>query len=268
MKKIITDLTKLLEPAKPIKLIKEDGNLNKEETDAIIKDMKEVMGSSDKILVLAAPQIGINARIVCIKFSDGIKAFLNPVITKKLNYAIKPETCASMPGKEILISRPEEVTVVYHTEELKYEENKLLGIAASLMDQAYQFLDGVTPEALGLVSDIKEDGPLAELTEDEFKQVIEIYKQFVKSKISTIEKNIDENPELAKEYRTLKFSESVINGHAAIVGADPKDTSIYKKVQAGVALANKYNQDQTKAINRAQVMRVANKSRKSKSKRK
>ena len=268
MREIITDLTKLLEPAKPIKLIKEDGSLNKEEIDAIVKDMKEVMNASEKVLVLAAPQIGINARVVCIKFSDGIKVFLNPIITKKLKYVIKPETCASMPGKEILISRPEEITVIYHTDELKYEENKLLGVAASLMDQAYQFLDGVTPEALGLVSDIEYDGPLSELTEEEFKQVVEIYKQFVKSKISTIEKNIGEDPELAKEYRTLKFSESVINGHAAIVGADPKDTANYKKAQAAAALANKNINNQKQAINRAQVMQAARKSRKYKGKRK
>jgi hypothetical protein len=29
-----------------------------------------------------------------------------------------------MPGKEILITRPEELTVVYYTEDFKYEENK------------------------------------------------------------------------------------------------------------------------------------------------
>lgn len=267
MKKIITDLNKLLSASKPIKLVKEDGNLNKEEIDSIVKDLCDVLNSSKDYLVLAAPQIGIDARIVCIKFSDGIKTFINPIITKKSSYVIKPETCSSMPGKEILITRPEELTIVYYTEALKYEENKLLGIAARLMDQAYQFLDGVTPAELGLVSDVKEDGPLSELTEDEFKQVIEIYKKFVKSKIATLEKNIIEDPELAKEYKQLRFSESVINGKAAIIGADPKDTAEYKKAQAKAALVNKNITDQKQAINRSQVIRVANKSRKHKGKR-
>lgn len=268
MKEIITDLEKLLFASKPIKLVKEDRSLNKDEIDSIVKEVSDTLSSSADILALAAPQIGIDARIICIKFSDGIKAFINPIITKKSNYAIKPETCPSMPGKEILITRPEEVTVVYYTDELKYEENKLLGIAARLIDQAYQFLDGVTPAELGLVSDVKEDGPLSELTEDEFKQVVELYKKFVKSKVATLEKNIVEDPELAKEYRQLKFSESVINGKAAIVGADPKELDGYKKVQASAALINKSIGDQNKAYNRAQIINAVNKSKKCKSKRK
>lgn len=268
MKEIITDLEKLLFASKPIKLVKEDKSLNKDEIDSIVKELSDVLNSSADILVLAAPQIGIDARIICIKFSDGIKTFINPIITKKSNYIIKPETCSSMPGKEILITRPEEVTVVYYTDGLKYEENKLLGIAARLIDQAYQFLDGVTPAELGLVSDIKEDGPLSELTEEEFKQVVELYKKFVKSKVATLEKNIIEDPELAKEYRHLKFSESVVNGKAAIVGADPKELDGYKKVQANTALINKNISDQNKAYNRAQIRNIANKSRKNKGKRK
>ena len=264
MKEIITDLTRLLEAVKPISLTTDDGNLNKEEINNIVNDLKEVMQSSESIFVLAAPQIGINARIICIKFSDGIKSLINPIVTKKSKYIIKPETCASMPGKEILISRPEEITVVYYNEDLKYEENKFLGAAASLLDQAYQFLDGVTPEALGLISDIEYDGPLSELTEDEFKQVVKIYKKFIKSKISTLEKNISEDPELAKEYRQLKFTESVINGKAAVIGADPKQLDGYKKVQASTALINKNISNQNKAYNRAQVAKVANKSRKHK----
>jgi ribosomal protein L36 len=117
---------------------------------------------------------------------------------------------------------------------------------------------------LGLVSDIEQDGSLSELTEDEFKQVIEVYKQFIKTKMAALEKTIETDEELLKEYRSLKFTESVINGKAAVVAADPKDLADYKKVQANTALLNKSVNDQTKAINRAQVIRVANKSRKHK----
>ena len=39
-----------------------------------------------------------------------------------------------MPGKEI-IARPEEITVVYYTDDFKYEENKLVGPAAAIFDQ-------------------------------------------------------------------------------------------------------------------------------------
>ena len=268
MKEIITDIEKLAEAAKPIKFINEDGSLDKETSGAIIKDLKEVLENTPNLFALSAPQIGIDARIIVIKFNDTIKAFINPVVTKKLKYSIHGETCASMPGKEILITRPEEISVVYYDENFKYEDNKLLGLAARLFDQQAQLLDGVLPSELGLVSDIEHDGPLSELTEEEFKMVVDIYKQFIKSKISTLEKNIEEDEELAKQYRTLKFTESVITGHAALTGADKVDTDTYNKAQATAALSIKNADQIQKNLQRAQVAKVANKSRKHKKGRK
>jgi len=58
------------------------------------------------------------------------------------------------PGKEFVIGRPEEITVVYYNEDFKYEDNKLMGYAAALFDQQYQLLEGVLPDELGLMSDI------------------------------------------------------------------------------------------------------------------
>ena len=122
-----------------------------------------------------------------------------------------------MPGKEILISRPDEITVVYYTDEFKYEENKLLGPAARLFDQNAQLLDGITPDMLGLVSDIAEDGSLADLTDEEFKEMTDIYKKYVSAKVKALEADIAENEELNKQYTQLKFTESVINGRASVV---------------------------------------------------
>ncbi len=253
MKEIITDVEKLREAAKPVKLVDDKGNVNKAAVDEIINSLKEVLETTPNLLALSAPQIGVDARIIGIKFNDSIRFFVNPVITKKLKYTVQGETFASMPGKEILVARPDEISVVYYTAELKYEDNKLLGAAARLFDQQAQLLDGAIPSDLGLVSDIEEDGSLAELTEEEFKQVIEIYKQFVKSKVATLEKNINEDAELAKQYRQFKFTESVITGHAALVGADKETSDAYKKAQAGAAISLKKNDDIQKQVNRAQL---------------
>ena len=267
MKEIIIDTTKLIEASKPVKFINEDGSLDKEAVTTIVNDLKEVLEANDNLFALSAPQIGIDARIICIKFNDAIKSFINPVITKKLKYSIQGETFASMPGKEILITRPEEITVVYYTEDLKYEDNKLLGPAARLFDQQAQLLDGVLPSELGLVSDIEYDGSLKDLTEEEFKEVIEIYKQFIKSKIATLEKSINEDEVLAKEYRTLKFTEDVITGHTLVIHGDGDDVKRYNKAQAVAAMSMKKADQVNKQINKAQTIKVANKSRKYKGKR-
>lgn len=250
MTQIITELQKLNQVATPLQFLTEQG-AEKEEGNAIIKSLKDAMEADSSILALTAPQIGIDARIFCIKFNDTIKTFINPIVTKKANYAIRPETFVSMPGKEILITRPEEITVVYYTDEFKYEENKLLGAAARLFDQQCQLLDGILPSELGLVSDVETDGSLAELSEEEITQITEIYKQYIKVKAEGLKAQITVDKELEKQYNALKFTEKVINGEAAIVSKGSEDTT--KKAQSVAAYSMKSMAQAEKQANRAQL---------------
>ena len=172
-------------------------------------------------------------------------------------------TIGEQEPKEILITRPEEITVVYYTDEFKYEENKLLGIAARVFDQSCQLLDGITPDVLGLVSDIEEDGTLWDLNDEEMKQVVEIYKQYIDAKTKALEAEIKTDPELKAKYKELQFTEKVITGHANIIGRN-----ISSKAQAAAAISIKRAEQQVNAANRAQLIRVANKSRRHRGKRK
>jgi peptide deformylase len=218
MKEIITDLEKL-EVAEPLEFISDIG-IEREEGDKIIADIKEIMEANPEMITLSAPQIGYNKRIFCIRFNNIIKTFIDPVITKKTGSTLVIETCSMMPGKEILIARPEEITVVYYTDDFKYEENKLVGPAAAIFDQQVQLLDCVFPSELGLVSDIEEDGSLNDLTEEEFEELKEIYIQFIKIKAKQAEEEASKNEELAKQYRQLKFTEDVVNGRTLILESD------------------------------------------------
>ena len=231
MVEIIKDIEALKEPVKPLEFLTEQGT-EKEEGLEIIGKLKEALEADSTILALSAPQIGINTRIFCIS-----------------KYEIKPETFVSMPGKEILITRPEELTVVYYTDEFKYEENKLLGAAARLFDQHCQLLDGVTPAELGLVSDVEADGSLADLSDEEIAQVTEIYKQFIKAKAAALQTEIEKDPDLEKAYKQLKFTEKVITGEALIISDE--DANRHK---AANKLATKSMMQQAKfekAVNNA-----------------
>jgi peptide deformylase len=248
MVEIITDIQKLTTAAKPLQFLTEQG-IEKDEGLEIISKIKEAMAADTTILALAAPQIGIDSRIFCIRFDDQIKTFINPVVTKKGKYEIKPETFVSMPGKEVLITRPEELTVVYYTEEFKYEENKLLGAAARLFDQHCQLLDGVTPAELGLVSDVETDGSLADLSDEEIVQVTDIYKQFIKAKAAALQTEIEKDPELEKAYKQLKFTEKVITGEALVISDEDE-----KRHKAANKLATRSIMNQAKlekAVNTA-----------------
>lgn len=263
MDKIITDLELLTDASEPLTFITDTG-FDTVEGLEIIGKLKEALETDKNLLSIAAPQLGIKKRIFCIKFNDVIKTFINPIITKKSNFAIKPETFSSMPGKEILIMRPEEVTVVYYTDEFKYEENKLLGPAARIFDQNAQLLDGVIPNELGLVSDVEKDGSLANCTEEDMQALIDFYKnEFVPRKTALLQEKIKDDPEAKKEYDNLLFTEKVITGQAAIVGRSPST-----KAQATAALSIKRAGQTNTAYQNAQRAKIANKSRKYKGKRK
>ena len=221
MQEIITDVEKLSKPSEPLAFINETGFV-KEEGEKIINELKEVLTANEDVIALAAPQIGYNKRIFCIKFNDGIKTFINPIIKQKKDIEIMIERNASFPGKEFLLARPKEITAVYYTDDFKYEDNKFLSPVAAFFDQQCNILDGDLPSELGLISDIEEDGKLEDLTDEEFAEVVEIYKQFIKIKAANIEEVINKNEDLQKAYRSLKFSESVVNGRVQVIEQPPQ----------------------------------------------
>jgi peptide deformylase len=214
MEKIITDIDVLSIPSEPLEFLTEQG-AQKEEGTEIVNKIKEVMEANQDLLALAAPQIGINKRIFCLRFNDQIKTFINPIVTKKKGIKIVIETCASMPGKEVVIGRPDEVTVVYYNDKFDYEDNKLVGVAASLFDQQAQILDGVLPSELGLVSDIEEDG---KIEESDLAEIIPFYKDtFLPTRLASLKTAIEADEEAEKDYKQLKFTEGVINGRIAVL---------------------------------------------------
>lgn len=221
MELIITDIEKLSTPSEPLTFLSEQGAQTEEGTE-IVNKIKEVMETNTELLALSAPQIGINKRIFCLRFSDQIKTFINPIITKKKGLNITIETCASMPGKEIVIGRPEEITVVYYNDKFDYEDNKLMGVSASLFDQQAQLLDGVLPSELGLVSDIELDG---KIEETDLTEIISFYKDtFLPSRLEQLNKAIKTNDQATKDFNQLKFTEGVINGRIAVVESEETTT--------------------------------------------
>ena len=239
MKRLITDIAKLNKPSEPFTFLTDTGIPPEkiDEATEIIENLKKVI-ESKKLVALSAPQIGINKRIFCIKFDDQIKTFINPIITKKNGVVILPETFASMPGKEILIARPEEVTAVYYTDDFKYEDNKFVGAAAQIFDQQCQVLDGVLPDELGLISDVEQDGSLSDLSEEEKGELVEFYKKYISTKKKVIEDNITEEEKDA--YKRLKFSEDVINGRAQVV-ENPQKTGNREQRRKAEKMARKIN---------------------------
>lgn len=262
METIIFDLEKLAQPSEPLTFLSEEGAKTEEGTEIVAK-IKEVMEANPDMLALSAPQIGINKRIFCLRFNDQIKTFINPIITKKKGLNIIIETCSSMPGKEIVIGRPEEITAVYYNEEFKYEDNKLLGAAACLFDQQAQILDGVLPNELGLVSDLEEDG---KIEDTDLAEIIPFYKDtFLPSKLACLNKAIESDETASKDFSRLKFTEGVINGRIAVVEPEEetnKRANAKKAANKAILSAGMADKAAQKAEFKKFINRASKKSRK------
>lgn len=220
----VTDLETLNNSAEVFTLVK-DGNLTKDESNEIVSKIKEALTANAELVALAAPQIGINKQIFCIKFNDVIKTFINPVITKKQGITYSVETIPNIPGKEYFVTRPVEVSAVYYTEDFKYEENKFLDSAAKIFDQQCLILEGILPNQLGMEFPAEEGNSLKEAPAEILEIIAKNYNEWLKIKNEDLQKEILSDPELKKQYNQLKFTEDVINGRSAIVTKDPKKST-------------------------------------------
>lgn len=144
------DLSIIKNISEPVTFL-DDNRVNpeaKEEIDKIVAEIKAKLEEDKTIPAMSAPLLGYNKRIFCIRFADTIKTFINPIIkTRSEDKFINVETNL-FEGKQVAIARPKEVTVVYYTDELKVEDNKLLDLAAAIFTQQYNLLDGIVPGAL------------------------------------------------------------------------------------------------------------------------
>jgi peptide deformylase len=111
-----------------------------EELAQTVRDMKRLMG-----LGLAAPQVGINKRIIVVKsWSFGsVMAMINPVILSASGSQTGRESCLSLPGLSRSVERAYEITVEYHTLAGETKSITCSGMAARVIQHEIDHLDGV-----------------------------------------------------------------------------------------------------------------------------
>ncbi len=108
-----------------------------------VLDMIETMRSADGA-GLAAPQVGVNKRIIVINYQDEDFVFINPEIIKRSKEtAVDKEGCLSLPGVEKEVERAVKITV----KSLDYSGNEIVIEAENLLARIFQHeidhLDGI-----------------------------------------------------------------------------------------------------------------------------
>lgn len=209
MTEIITDYEKLCERADEIDTVKQSKEMR-----SIIIDLKHTV-KENNLLGLAANQIGQNKRIIVINYNGDIRSYVNPVLYNAKGFTISRENSPSIPDKEFLVVRNQEVTVTYVTPLGKIQTEKFLGVAATMVQHLVNILDGVLISDIGFEIDSNWDS----FTDEEKNELLDMYLESIDMKRKKIQKEIDEDPDLKQIDDGIKFLTAIQNGEIKLTPA-------------------------------------------------
>ena len=115
-----------------------------EDVEDLVENMKETMVFENGI-GLAAPQVGVNLRIIVVRMLDSpIQEMINPTIKyaseKRVSFE---EGCLSIRGHYVDILRPKVIKVKFQNIQGKYKNWTLKGLEGRVVQHEIDHLDGV-----------------------------------------------------------------------------------------------------------------------------
>ncbi|MBU2213364.1 MAG: peptide deformylase [Patescibacteria group bacterium] len=109
----------------------------------ILKDMTDTLEDKGG-LGIAAPQVGHSLRMCLAKFNEKTNVMINPQITWKGEETdVVEEGCLSLPGIDVKIERPTEITITYLDIKGKGQERKFIEFDARVVQHEVDHLDNV-----------------------------------------------------------------------------------------------------------------------------
>ena len=186
--------------------------IENKEARKIISEIKKTM-RKNKLNSLSAPAIGYNRRIFCIDFKDQeIKTFINPIITNAKGLQLSREKCTSIPGREFIRPRNNEIEVMFQNPMGKAQSRKLIGLAAIVYQHELDHLDGLLLSDVGLEVDELYDNA----SDEEKQEVIEAYLDSLDLKQKEMNEEIQEDKELKQIDDARKYMTSVYKGETKL----------------------------------------------------
>ena len=137
VKNIVTDILSLTQECNPF-----DFNDPIQDPIELSKDLADTM-IANKGLGLAAPQIGVNARVLVIS-SNPVIVMFNPLFVDiSQKQTTLDEGCLSFPGIVVPISRPETIKVRYRQPNGETVTEKFSGMTARTIQHELDHLNGI-----------------------------------------------------------------------------------------------------------------------------
>ena len=207
MVKLVSKLDKLRERCDEFNVFE-----NQDTIKEVSGDMIEYMNKHEDIKALAAPMINRNYRMFAIRFSDGIKFFLNSMFTKQEGLHVSIETNPLFKDRSFLVARNDTIGLAYQDLFGMAGEADFDGTAGDLIQQMVYLTDGILLDELGF--EVFDD--FLSATKEEQAEVIDYYLNTLKDKTKEINDEIENNPEL-KEYKEgMDFLQAAARGEVQI----------------------------------------------------
>lgn len=202
-KKIVTNLDKL-----SIRADETDVKGDFKKVEEIIADLKDTLDKNPNLVCLSAPQIGYPERIFAIRFSDGVRSFINPMISKSEGFMFATVSCPECDGKEYIFPCSKKILGIYQKDTGAPERNQFDGAASGLFQYMTNLLDGVPVPDYGL--QIDEDFKKA--PKEEQDEVLKAFMDSMKDRNDKLQKEISENKKLSDIAKGIDFMKKVQAG--------------------------------------------------------
>lgn len=108
---------------------------------ATLQAMADIMKKTDG-LGLAAPQIGINRRMIVARTPEGTVKMINPVIKRRAGESIMYEGCLSIPGVTVAVKRSRMITVSGLNEHGEHIMMEAVGLISHVFQHEIDHLNG------------------------------------------------------------------------------------------------------------------------------
>ena len=198
-----------------IKLSERCNEINIRTENALMREIINALKATiekENIISLSAPAIGYDKRIFCIKFKEEIKTFINPVLSNVKGLQLSREKCTSIPGKEFILPRNNDITVTYQRPLGQIETRQVVGLSAFVFQHELHHLDGLLISDIGL--EINDEWDKA--TEEEKQEIVDMYLNSLDIRSKEIEKEMQEDEELKQMSDAIDFMTSVYKGETTI----------------------------------------------------
>lgn len=208
MKRIVKNIDKL-----SVRLDEFNVMENAEIVNEITSSLTEYLNKHERVLGIAANQLGYDKRAFAIKFKDEIKVFFNAMITKTDGLHTSVEEDVSLPDRYFLVCRNDSVRLNYQTqfgtcEEVKYTYEE----GGDLIQHLVQMTDGLLIADFGL--EVFDD--FLNAAEEEQQEVVDMYLNHIKDQSAQLQSDIDKDPEAKKLQDAITFINKAAAGEVQI----------------------------------------------------